>query len=379
MRVLTIIDSLAVGGAERSLSMITPHLVERGIEMHVAYLKEAGGLAPELRDGGAILHSLDHHWGRIGALVPAVRLIRSLSPDLVHTTLFEADIIGRAAARLGGAPVVSSFVTESYGPEHYDNPEYRRWKVRAAQLADAATARLVKRFHAVSSASASVMAARLRIAPEKIDVIARGRDRHRLGERTEERRRQARQEFGEGPLVLAAARHFHLKGLDLLVDAFARVAREVPEARLVIAGRPGPATEDLRRRMERGGIADRVILAGYRDDVPELMCAADVFVLPSRAEGSPGVLIEAMALEAPTVATDIPSVREVAGDDPATALLCPLESVEAMAEAISTLLTDQDQAAALAQAGRRRFLERFAMDATADATVEFYRRSLNGV
>lgn len=378
MRVLTIIDSLAVGGAERSLSMITPHLVTRGVEMHVAYLKDTAGLATELREAGATLHSLEHHWGRLGALVPAVRLVRELSPDLVHTTLFEADIIGRTAARLGGAPVVSSFVTESYGPEHYANPEYQRWKVRAAQIADAATARLVKRFHAVSAASASVMARRLRISPGKIDVIARGRDRHRLGERSEERRRRARAEFGDGPLVLAAARHFHLKGLDVLVEAFADVVRQVPGARLVIAGRQGPATPELRRIIERHGIRDHVILAGYRDDVPELMCAADVFVLPSRAEGSPGVLIEAMAMEVPTVATDIPSVREVAGDDPPTAALCPPESVQAMAEAIAMLLTDADLAARLAASGRHRFVAHYAMDATADATLDFYRRCLNG-
>ena len=381
MRVLTIIDSLAIGGAEQSLSMVSPHLVARGVEMHVAFLKDCPGVGEELRAGGATLHSLDGGKSRLGTLAPTMRLMRSIRPDLVHTTLFEADIIGRAAAWLLRIPVVSSFVTEAYGPEHVANPEYRAWKVRAAQLVDATTARFVRRFHAVSSSSVDVMAQRLRISREKIDVIARGRDPERLGVRSETRRNRARDEFGvadETPFILAVARHFHLKGLDVLVRAFAQVVVSFPDARLIIAGREGPATPELRRLMAEGGVDSSTTLAGYRSDVPDLMCAADVFVLPSRAEGSPGALIEAMALEAPTVASDIPSVRELAGENPETAALCRVGSAYEMAGAIVELLGDPGRSAAMAAAGRKRFLDRYAMRATADATVDLYHRCLDG-
>lgn len=380
MRLLTVIDSLAVGGAEHSLTVLMPHLVAAGVDAHVAYLKERpGGVGPLLREAGASTHPVVGSGGRLRAMGRLRDLIDDLEPDIVHTTLFESDIAGRVAGRWAQRPVVSSFVTESYGPEHVQNPEYRAWKVRAAQVADASTARLVTRFHAVSQSSAEVMSRRLRVPRDRIEVIPRGRNPDDLGTRTPERRARVRASLGIDditPLVVAAGRHYHMKGLDMLVAAFGSVARDVDKAVLAIAGRPGPATPGLVSLAAEGGVTDVVRLLGYRDDVADLMVAADVFVLPSRTEGSPGVLIEAMALEAPLVATAIPSIAEVAGADGAVAELVPVEDVDAMAEAIVGLLTDPNRAGQLAAAGRRRFLAEYTMEVVADRTMRFYQRVL---
>ncbi len=380
MRVLTVIDSLAVGGAEQSLSMITPHLVARDVDVHVAFLTDRPGIQDELRAGGATLHSLSGHPGWFRSVIRTVRLMRALRPDLVSTTLFMADIVARPAAWLLRIPVVSSFVTESYGPEHVFNPEYRPWKVRAAQLADALTARFVTRFHAVSEMSATVMAKRLWVPVRKIEVITRGRDSERLGTRTDTRRNRTRAELGiddEAPLVLAAARHYHLKGLDVLIAAFSEVVADMPNALLFIAGRSGPATPELEELIAEHHLDSSVSLIGYRSDVADLMCAADVFVLPSRVEGSPGALIEAMALEVPTVASDIPSVRELVGSSYEIAVLSPVGSSAEMARAIIDLIEHPTRAAAMAAIGRQRYVDRYAMDAIADATVALYRACLN--
>ncbi len=379
MRVLTIIDSFIVGGAERSLAMVTPYLVERGVDMHVAYLRYRPGVEEELRGGGASIYSLvgDERW------LPSIRrttdLIRSVRPDLVHTTLFKSDIIGRTAARLSGVPVISSIVTESYGPEHVGNPEYKAWRVRASQLADALTARFVTRFHSVSEAAADVMATRLWLRRSKMDVIPRGRDPRHLGTRSPERRVRVRADLGiddSTKLVLAAARHFHMKGLDVLVKAFPKVLATHPEAHLFVAGRSGPATPELEMLIQDSGIGGAVTLAGYRADVPDLMCAADAFVLPSRAEGSPGALIEAMALEVPTVATDLTSVRELLGDQPEIMALCPVDAEDDMGGAIADVLADPEHWHDMTTKGRERFLERYSIEAIADAMVDLYRRSL---
>lgn len=380
MKILIVIDSLAVGGAEQSLAVLAPYLVKDGIDLHVAYLVERAGVGDSLEANGVTLHSIAGVGGRIVSVFRAIKLLRSLRPDLVHTILFEADVTARLAARLLRIPVVSSFVTESYGPEHLSNPEYRRWKVRAAQLTDAATARLVRRFHAVSASSADLMAKRLRIPRDRVDVIPRGRDIGMLGANSPGRRAAMRQSLGlseQVPLVVAAGRHYHTKGLDILVAAFASVTESVPGAHLLIAGREGPASPDLRRAAAAGGIEDAVTFAGYRNDVSDLMCAADVVVVPSRTEGSPGVLIEAMALEIPVVASDIPSVREVAGSEALAVMLVPLESPTDMAEAISKLLAEQDLATSLARAAKKRFMENYTIETVADETVEFYRRALS--
>lgn len=379
MRVLTVIDSLAVGGAERSLAAMSPYLRDRGVDLHVAYLVERIGVGPELEAAGATLHPVTSSSGRIGNTRLIARTIRETNPDLVHTTLFESDLAGRVAARMVGKPVVSSIVTEAYGPEHFGNPEYRRWRVRGAQIADAMTARLVSRFHAVSAASAAVMAERLGIPRSKIDVIPRGRSEAALGMRTEERRRTARAELGladDVPVVMAAGRHYHMKGLDVLVGGFPMVKAAVPDAQLVILGREGPSTPELKTLIAEGGIADSVTLAGYRNDVPDMLCAADVFVLPSRAEGSPGALIEALALEAPVVASNIPSVTELAGDTEEIVKVFPVGSRTGLAESVVSLIANSDHARELARRGRQRYLARYTLERVADGMVEFFKRSV---
>jgi glycosyltransferase involved in cell wall biosynthesis len=278
--------------------------------------------------------------------------------------------------------VVSSFVTESYGPEHVANPEYRPWKVRAAHLVDALTARFVARFHAVSASSADVMIRRLRIKAANVEVIPRGRDPERLGRRAQQRRLRTREVLGvaaDVPIVLAAGRHYHMKGLDVAASAWPEVAAAFPEAQLLIAGREGPATVEILRLVEQGGVTDSVTLLGYRSDVPDLMAAADVFVLPSRAEGSPGVLIEAMALELPTVASEIPSVLELADVANPVVELVPVDSPSDLAKGIMRLLGDRELASRLAAAARQRYSRHYTLDAVADATVRLYERCARSV
>ncbi len=370
MRLLVLIDSLAVGGAEQSLVAVAPALTARGVDLHVGVLGSGGVLTDELRSAGAeVVEGLGRS-NRVASIVAVRRHIREIVPDIVHTTLFEADIVGRSAGLGSTTPVVSSLVTEAYGPEHLDNPDFRRSKVRLAQLADALTARTVSRFHAVSESTKRVMANRLRIDPGRITVIPRGRNPADLGRRDPERTARARDTLGvatDEVMLLAAGRHYHYKGLDRIVAAMPSIVERLPSARLFIAGRSGPSTDALTRLAAKGGAGDRIELLGHRPDLPELMCGADVLVLPSRAEGSPGVLIEAMALETPVVAADIPSVREVAPDDQVL-----LVEGEVWASAILEAMSDPEATSARVGAARDRFEARYTTDAVADATIEFY-------
>jgi glycosyltransferase involved in cell wall biosynthesis len=294
----------------------------------------------------------------------------------VHTTLFEADVAGRLAATLNGVPVTTSLVSETYGKSHLAQPGLSRSRVRAAQALDSATARLARRMHAVSTTVAETMAKNLRYPRERIDVVPRGRDASRLGQRTPRRREDARRRLGvrePAMLVLAAARHEHPKGLDLLIDAFPQVRERVPEARLVIAGREGADSSRLRAAVEELGLGRDVELLGERDDVADLLCAADVFVLPSRREGFPGVLVEALALRAPIVATDLPQVREVVGD---CAVLVSSESANDLAAGLVRALAAPNDAAARASAGRARFERHFTIERVAGEMLELYCRVL---
>ena len=143
----------------------------------------------------------------------------------------------------------------------------------------------------------------------------------------------------------------------------------------MVAGREGDATPRLRSAVDRMGIDRQVRFLGQRADVPDLLCAADVFVLPSRWEGLGGSLLEAMALEVPIVASDIPPVREMVKDDESATLARPGDPIS-LSDALIRTLKDRDRADRLATRAHERFLDSFTVDGVADQMIAFYDRAL---
>ena len=125
------------------------------------------------------------------------------------------------------------------------------------------------------------------------------------------------------------------------------------------------------------GWTGAVTFLGPRDDVPDLLCAADAVVIPSRWEGLSNVLIEAMALEAPVVASDLPTLEDAASDGE-TAILVPPADPARLAPAIVATLADPEAARRRAGHARERFLRRFTVDHVADQMLAFYDRALVG-
>ncbi|MGH2725154.1 MAG: glycosyltransferase [Actinomycetota bacterium] len=379
LHVLYVIDGLTRSGAEQALASMAPHWTGAGVRLDVAYFHDRPGLQDVLAQAGGRLFYLGTSGGRLGRIKRVRSLARRVRPHLIHTTLFEADVAGRVAGRLSGIPVVSSLVNLAYGPEQRAaDPFARRWRTRAARLADWATARFVARFHAISEPVAEVMGRRLRIPHDRIEVIPRGRDQERLGRRTPERRARVRAALGhpgDVPVILAAARHEPQKGLDVLLRALPEVSRALPDARLVVAGRAGRQTGELRGIVDRLGLEGTTSFLGERPDVPDLLCAADVWAEPSRWEGGPGAMLEAMALEAPIVASNL-DVYHDAVKDGDTALLVPPDDPRALASAIVDALSDPAAAAGRAGRARARFLERFTTEKVAHEMLELYRRAL---
>lgn len=379
VHVLYVIDSLhRIGGAEQGLAAMAPHLVRSGVRLDVAYLKESpGGFQPELVAAGARVFGV-HGSGRAGRAAALRRLVREHRPDLVHTTLYEADVLGRAAALAAGTPVVSSLVNSSYGPEHLHARGLSPWKVRAAQAVDAATAQGTRRFHALTRHVASSMARRLRVSSDRIDVVPRGRDPELLGSVTPERRAAVRAALGlaqDTPVVLAAARQQYQKGLDVLVEAFAGVRRQVPEAVLLLAGSPGTETARLEALAGRAG---QVRFLGPRGDVYDLMAASDAFAVPSRWEGLGSAAMEAMGVGVPLVCADVPALRETVGSED-YALLVPPERPAELAAALVSALDDRAAARVRVKAARARFLTSFTLAQVCGQMVGFYERSLRRV
>jgi glycosyltransferase involved in cell wall biosynthesis len=274
--------------------------------------------------------------------------------------------------------VVTTLANNMYGPEHVRNPASRSWQVRAAHAADAGTSWLTRRFHAVSEVVADTMAPRLLVPRSKIDVVWRGRDRARLGVRSPDRRAVARAELGladDDIMLLALGRHERQKALDVAITAMAEVRKTLPRAKLLVAGRDGSQTADLKSQVTNMGLDGAVQFLGHRKDVPDLLVAADMLVFPSRWEGLPGSVLEAMALATPIVASALPNTLEAATDE--CARLVPIDDAPALASAIAQTVQDEKGTRAQVAAGVARFDQHFSVGSAADGMVRFYERALS--
>ena len=376
MKVLFVIDGLGTGGAERSLAEMLPHLERRGIRTVVACLyRRTEGVQDQVLASGGDVRFLEG--GRPSRILALRRLIRSERPDVVHTAIFEATIAGRLAAAGTGVPLITSLVSTPYDPVRLRDPNVSRWKLRAVRTIDAWTGRhLTTRFHAVSRTVREAAVRDLGIEANRVTVIPRGRRSERLGHPSPSRRSVARRTMDlpeDAAVLVTVGRQEYQKGQWHLLEAMASLRDERPDVRLLLAGRSGNATSRLDEVVRRTGLNGEVRFLGHRDDVPDVLAAADVFVFPSLLEGLPGVLIEAMALGLPIVASDLPAVREVV-EEGGNAVLVPPGSPRHLAAATRDLLDDPARRVAFGARGREIFEERFTLDRSVERMVELYER-----
>jgi glycosyltransferase involved in cell wall biosynthesis len=215
------------------------------------------------------------------------------------------------------------------------------------------------------------MGHRLKIPADRIKVVYRGRDVSRMGSATQDRKLRVRAALCVGattPLVLSVGRLDRQKGVETTVAAFRHLMAQVPGAVLLLAGRPGN-TSAIVEAGAQGTPAIRLL--GHRSDVPDLMCAADVLSFPSRWEGLPGTVIEAMAMRLPIVASDIPPVSEVLGD--VNWPLVPPDDPISLASALASILRGGPSIDALREAGEKRFRAFFTAEAASEGMTKLYQ------
>jgi glycosyltransferase involved in cell wall biosynthesis len=230
-------------------------------------------------------------------------------------------------------------------------------------------------FHAVSETVKRAAVDDLRIPPDRITVVPRGRDPERLGVPSPARRLASRRALGWDPddeVIVTIGRHEFQKGHRYLLEAVGRLRRTRPRLRVIVAGRRGNASADVEAMRRSLDLVDEVRFVGHRDDVPSLLAAADLFVFPSLYEGFGGALIEAMALGLPIVASDVPAIREVV-EEGRNSLLVPRGDPDALATGIAELLDQAERREAFGRWSRRRFEERFTLDRVVPPMVELYR------
>ena len=360
---LHLITELDIGGAQTALLRLLGGLDRDRFRPAVACLFNGDGtVAQRIRFLGIPVTDLrmTAKW-RLDALWRLYRLLRQRRPDILHTWMFHANFPGRLLGRLAGVPIIiTSRRNEDIGGVLRER--LNRW-----------TARLDDRVIAVCEVARRAEIERARVSPDHVVTIYNGIDVERFSAIGAESGIRVRQEFGIPagvPLIGAVGRLHPQKDFAGLLQSMAAVQKHISPARLLLTGE-GELRDDLETQARSLGISEIVTFAGFRSDVPEILAACDVFVLPSLWEGLPNVVLEAMALGLAVVATRVGGVPEIVIDGE-TGLLVPPGEPETLAEALVRLLRDPDLRSRMGRAGRRRVEQRFSASQMVCETEALY-------
>jgi glycosyltransferase involved in cell wall biosynthesis len=363
-----VITGLDVGGAERQVVQLALAMSRRAWRTSVISLLEPRAFADDLRGAGVPVHSLRMRRGRADprAIWRLLRVLRAERPAVVHSHMVHANLLARVVRPLAGVPVL-------VGTAHSvaEGGRAREVAYRATDFLGTLTTNVsragVERYVRVGAAPRR----RIRFVPNGVDTGAFTPD---AGVRA-----RLRAELGAGArfVWLCVARMEHPKQHRELLAAFRRVLDGGARAMLLLAGQ-GPDRGVLERSCEALGIGDAVRFLGVRDDVPDLMRAADGLVLASAWEGLPMVLLEAGAAALPVVASDVGGVSEIVVEGE-TGLLVPPSDAAALADAMAAIAAlDAAARAAMGAGARRVVLERYDLEQVASEWERLYEQLLDG-
>jgi glycosyltransferase involved in cell wall biosynthesis len=361
---------------ERLVAALVERLRPAGFSA-VLCLHRAGPWAREIRARGCDVYGLEddsdgrRRRGRVAALVRRVRRLRSIIEfervDIVHTHYLGALLhafLGQRGRRWAWVH------TEHARP---DLAGYPRWMRVGGERLLAAPDRVT----AVSELVGEYLRRCLGRRASRVTVIANGVDAPRMVEACDAVRARGGLGLAADAWVVGVVANLRPeKRHDLVLRAFARVAGDVPEARLVLVGE-GECRRALERLAEELGVTHLVSFLGMRADVPELLAAFDVQCLASRYEGMPLALLEGMAAGVPIVASAVPGIQEIVRDGASGLLFDPARS-GALEHALLRLRRDPGLGVRLADVARAEVTIRFRLADTAERHARLYRAVVPG-
>jgi glycosyltransferase involved in cell wall biosynthesis len=358
-KILHLIPTLEGGGAERQLTMLAAEQARRGWSVHIA-LRRGGMYEERMGNSGVVIHPL----GDIKSIHPVLiarvnALARNIKPTILHTWLPQMDIVGGLVSLYRSIPWVLS---ERSSKEAYQDTRVLAWmRCRLARYAKAVVANSEegteywkgRHFAAVSLATIN----------NAVDVAAvRGAASMPC------------QVSGDsGTTVLCVGRFEQYKAPDIFLQAVKHVSQQYNVRGLLIGD--GPLLQDVRAGITALDLGKRVRIMQYQANWWGLLKTATALVSPSRFEGQPNVVLEAMAAGCPLIVSDIPAHRTIL--DERSALIVPKDNPVALAGAIESLLSDPEAARQRAECASKR-VAGFTIQAAADAYEGVYTRVLTG-
>ncbi len=361
--ILYVITDLNVGGVPLHLLRLVRAMTSRGYCATVVSLAPLGSVADDLREAGVTVLSCEASGGKdVRVFRRLASIIGGCRPDLIHAMLFHANVAARWAGNASG--IGSNRILCEIQTVEVE----RRWHLWVDRFTHEGCRLTIGN----SPSVIEHLAKRAGIPRDRLRLVRGGIDTKRILA-TPALDRDALGMPSDAALWLWVGRLDPVKGLDKLVRAFARVERD-RNPQLLFVG-DGPTRSALQDQVEALGLAGCVHFLGVRNDVPALLQTVDGFVFPSRTEGLPNALLEAMAAGLPIITTDVPGCRDLVSHD-RTGLLVPYGDTFMLSGALNALLGEPRRAASLGKQAAEEVAARWSIDATFDAYQAIYQEAL---
>jgi len=364
-RLLQITHDLDLGGLQQVVYNLCRTINREMFDVYVLCLRERGCYAEDVEALGIPVYLLEQEPDGVDyfAFIKVARLLRKLNIDVIHTHNTQPFFDGTIGAILAGVRTVIH--TDHARPF----PDKTRYMV-AEKLMSLYAYRVV----GCSDHTSAQLIRYEKISPAKIVTIPNGIDGSRFTQGIDKAHK--RKELGihpDGDIIGVAVRLSDQKGITYLLKAMPEILKTHPHTTVVIAG-DGDLRADLEQEAKTLGISNNVVFCGTRKDIPELLQLFDIYALPSKWEGLPMIILEAMASDCAVVATDVGG-NGTAIIDGKTGLLIEPENVKALTAALNRLLTDKNLRKQLAGNARQRFDAIFSAETMTRKYEQLYLRT----
>jgi glycosyltransferase involved in cell wall biosynthesis len=361
--------SAAYGGGERYLELLFDHL-DPARYRGLLICPEPGPFVERMEKRGVETHLV--HLAPLFnpfALWRLTRLLVRQKVTILQTHGARANFYGRVAGRLAGVPVIISTVHNSL-----KDYEVRALKRGLYAFLLRLTLPIVHRIICVSDANRLDLIEECPAAAAKMQTVYNGVDPSAFPSHPD--RKKVREELGivSGPVLVTIARLTEQKGHRYLLQTFPNLLKTWPQFCCVFVG-AGELRDSLVRMAMDLGVEQACRFVGVRDDIADVLAAADVVVSPSLSEGFPFVLLEALAMGCPIVASRVNGVPELI-EDHKTGLLVPPRDPQGLASAIQEILSDPTAASRMGAVGRTMVRERFTVDRMVANTTEIFEAAM---
>jgi len=383
IRVLRVIARLNIGGPAIQAISLTALMQNRGYATRLVRGSESAdeGNMDDLARSMGVEPTLvpmrrDPGLGDLAALRRLVSILRRDRPEIVHTHAAKAGALGRLAGLIACGRSRPVLVHTFHG---HSLTGY--FSGRTASFYRMIERWLALRTDALVAVSAEVRDELVRLGvagPERFVIVPVGFDLARFLDDSDRRRRRAalRAQWGiaaDAEVVALVARLVPVKRVDRFLQV-AQLLADRPGARFVVVG-DGDLRDRLAGSDEARSLGERLVWAGFRRDMADVLFAGDLVMLTSDHEGTPVSLIEAQAAALPVVATDVGGTRSAVRDGE-TGLLAAAGDVPGLAANVAALLDDRELAARMSAAGRRHVLARYTLERLVDDHDRLYRSLL---